>query len=79
MPEYDFYASVRADLVQLEKELDAEGVSGGIDAVATRLGVSRERTLATVWRCSKRHGEAVSVFIQELRQQVERETARQTG
>ena len=79
MPEYDFYATVRADLAALEKELDAEGVSEGLDAVAKRLGVSRERALGAIWRSSKRHGETIAVFIQELNQQTERETARQTG
>ena len=76
MPEYDFYATVRADLAQLEKELDAEGVSEGLDAVATRLGVSRERALGAIWRSSKRHGETLSVFVGELKAQTERETAR---
>jgi hypothetical protein len=76
MPEYDFYATVRSDLAQLEKELDAEGVSDGLDAVAAHLGVSRERALAALWRSSKRHGEMLGVFIGELKQQTERETAR---
>ena len=79
MPEYDFYATVRADLAQLEKELDAECVSDGIDTVAARLGVARERALAALWRASKRHGESLGVFVGELKQQTERETARQTG
>ena len=79
MPEYDFYATVRSDLAQLEKELDAEGVDDGIDTVAAHLGVPRERALAALWRGSKRHGEALSVFIGELKQQTERETTRQTG
>ena len=79
MPEYDFYATLRSDLAALEKELDAEGVSDGIDTVAAHLGVPRERVLAALWRSSKRHGESIGVFIGELKQQVERETARKTG
>jgi hypothetical protein len=79
MPEYDFYASVKADLEQLSKELDADGVSGSIDAAAQRLGVPRERALAALWRASKRHGEALSVFLSELGQQDERERARKAG
>ncbi|HEU5318271.1 MAG TPA: hypothetical protein VFX49_19320 [Chloroflexota bacterium] len=76
MPEYDFYASVKADLDQLSKELDVEGVSDAIDAAAKRLGIPRERALAAIWRASKRHGESVSVFLSELKQQDERERAR---
>ena len=79
MPEYDFFATVRADLAALEKELDAEGVSESLDTVATQLGVSRERALGAIWRSSKRHGETIGVFIQELKLQTERETARQSG
>lgn len=79
MPEYDFYATVKADLDQLTKEMDAEDLSAGIDAVAKRLGVPRERALAALWRASKRHGETLSVFLSELKQQDERETARQSA
>ena len=78
MPEYDFYATVKSDLDQLAKELDADGVSEGIDALASRLGVSRERALAALWRASKRHGETISVFLDELKHQAQRETARQS-
>lgn len=79
MPEYDFYATVKADLDQLTKEMDAEDLSAGIDAVAKRLGVPRERALAALWRASKRHGETLSVFLSELKQQDERETARKSA
>ena len=77
MPEYDFLATVKQDLDQLNKELDAQDVSDRIDALATRLGVPRERALAALWRASKRHGETISVFLDELKTQTERETARQ--
>jgi len=79
MPEYDFYATVKSDLDQLTKELDAEGVSERIDSLASRLGVSRERALAAAWRSSKRHGETMAVFLEELKQQDERETARKSA
>jgi NAD(P)-dependent dehydrogenase (short-subunit alcohol dehydrogenase family) len=79
MPEYDFYATVKADLDQLTKEMDAEDLSAGIDAVAKRLGVPRERALAALWRASKRHGETLSVFLSELKQQDEREAARKSA
>ena len=78
MPEYDFYATVKGDLDQLIKEMDADGLDDGINAVAKRLGVPRERALAALWRASKRHGETLSVFVGELKQQDERETARQS-
>ncbi len=76
MPEYDFYATVKGDLDQLTKEMDADGLDDGIDAVAKRLGVPRERALAALWRASKRHGETLSVFVGELKGQDEREAAR---
>ena len=79
MPEYDFYATLRSDLAALDNELDAEGVNDGIDAVAAHLAAPRERVLAALWRSSKRHGESVGVFVSELKQQVERETARRSG
>jgi hypothetical protein len=78
MPEYDFYATLRGDLEQLSKELDTEGVSQGIDSLASRLGVPRDRVLAALWRSSKRHGETLPVFLSELTAQDERERARKT-
>jgi hypothetical protein len=76
MPEYDFYATVKADLDQLQRELDAQDVQDGIEREAQRLGVSRELALAALWRASKRHGETLTVFLNELTNQVQRETAR---
>ncbi len=79
MPEYDFYATVRADLDQLQRELDVQDVRDGIEREAGRLGVSRELALAALWRASKRHGETLTVFLKELSDQTQRETARTSG
>jgi hypothetical protein len=49
-----------------------------IDEVARRLGANFDETLAALWRASKRHGETLSVFLQDLQQQHERDIARQT-
>jgi hypothetical protein len=76
MPEYDFYATVQSDLSQLQKEIGAEGVSERIDALARRFGVARELALAALWRSSRRHGETLEVFVHELADQDQRETAR---
>jgi hypothetical protein len=79
MPEYDFYATVRSDLDQLQKELAEEGVQGSVDKLAERLGVPSPVALAAAWRASKRHGETLGVFLSELGAQTQRETARQSS
>jgi molybdopterin converting factor small subunit len=76
MPEYDFFATVRNELQALRQELAAAGVREMIAEVAQRLGASEEETLAAMWRASKRHGETMAVFSQELRNQFAREAAR---
>ena len=76
MPEYDFYATVKNDLDQLQKELDADGVGDRIDVLAQRLGVAREVARGALWRSSRRHGETLGVFVRELAEQDLRETAR---
>lgn len=76
MPEYDFYATVRADLDQLQQELSADGVRDRVIAEAGRLGVEADVALAALWRASKRHGETLGVFLNELAAQTEREQAR---
>ncbi len=76
MPEYDFYATVRSDLEQLQKELAAEGVGERIDALVGRFGVSRDLALAAIWRSSRRHGETLAVFVNELAEQDQRTAAR---
>ena len=78
MPEYNFINSVREELGQIRQEASAAGVREMIDEVARRLSASYDETLAALWRASKRHGETLSVFLQDLRQQHEREVARQT-
>jgi len=79
MPEYDFYATVRDDLTQLQKELEAEGAHDTVQVIAKRLGVPPDVALAALWRASKRHGETLSIFLGELTNQTQRETARQSG
>ena len=43
--------------------------------VARRTGASEGEALASLWRTSKRHGETLTVFAGELREQFARETA----
>jgi hypothetical protein len=78
MPEYDFFATVRSDVENLQNELAAPGVRDGIENVAQRFGVERDVALAALWRASKRHGETLGVFVAELADQIQRETARQS-
>ena len=47
-------------------------------AVLNYLGATYHETLAALWRASKRHGETLGVFLQDLNQQHERDIARQS-
>jgi hypothetical protein len=78
MPEYNFINSVREEVELIRQELAQSGTPEMIDEVAQRLGASREETLAALWRASKRHGETLTVFLRDLRQQHERDVARQS-
>lgn len=79
MPVYDFVLSVREELEQLERELSKPEVRKGLKRVSQRLASAEDVTVAALWRASKRHGETLSVFITELDQQFERETAAASG
>jgi hypothetical protein len=78
MPEYNFANSVLEEIAQIRQELSAESTRAMIDEVAQRLGADHAETLAALWRASKRHGETLSVFLEDLRQQHERDVARQS-
>lgn len=75
MPDYDFYASLREDLARVQQEIGAPGVRDAVREIAQRAGAGEPETLAALWRTSKRHGETLAVFAQELRNQLQRETA----
>jgi Flp pilus assembly protein TadB len=75
MPEYDFAATVKEEVAQLERELAAADVLPALPEMAQRFGVSEGAILAALWRACKRHGETLSVFLGELRAQFAREAA----
>jgi hypothetical protein len=77
MPEYNFINSVREELEQIRQEVADANTRATIDEVARRLGANYDETLAALWRASKRHGETLAVFLQDLQQQHERDVARQ--
>jgi hypothetical protein len=79
MPEYDFAASVREELDQLGRELAAPAIQDGLAEMGRRFGVGERELLPALWRASKRHGETLTTFIDELRNQFAREAARATG
>ena len=70
--------SVREELEQIRQELADANTRQMIDEVARRLGANYDETLAALWRASKRHGETLGVFLQDLEQQHERDVARQS-
>jgi hypothetical protein len=76
MPEYDFAASVREELDQLRKELTAPGLGDALTELGPRFAADERELLPALWRASKRHGETLTVFAGELRQQFAREAAR---
>ena len=75
MPDYDFLRSLREDLTRVQDELAAPGVRDSIGEIARRVGAGEPETLAALWRTSKRHGETLAVFLNELRNQIQREEA----
>ncbi|HEX2033932.1 MAG TPA: hypothetical protein VHS99_07090 [Chloroflexota bacterium] len=79
MPEYNFAATVQEEIAQLSRELGAEEVRQAIHEMAQRFGTADDVILAALWRASKRHGETLTVFVDELRGQFERETAAAEG
>jgi hypothetical protein len=76
MPEYDFAASVREELEQLRKELAAPGLDDALAELGPRFAADERELLPALWRASKRHGETLTVFAGELKQQFAREAAR---
>ena len=79
MPEYDFFGTLREELAQLRRELDAAGVRETVLSLSQRFNTRQDEMLAALWRSSKRHGETLAVFGRELAAQTEREAARQSG
>ncbi len=75
MAEYDFFATLREELNQIEREADAPGVHDAVRDFAQATGTTEARALAAFWRASKRHGESLEAFATEVREQRERELA----
>ncbi len=75
MAEYDFFATLREELNQIEREADGPGVHDAVRDFAQATGTTEARALAAFWRASKRHGESLEAFATEVREQREREIA----
>jgi molybdopterin converting factor small subunit len=75
MAEYDFFATLREELNQIEREADGPGVHDAVRDFAQATGTTEARALAAFWRASKRHGESLEAFATEVREQRERELA----
>lgn len=75
MATYDFIATLREELNQIEREADGAGVADAVRACAAAYGVSEHVAFAAFWRASKRHGESLAAFAAEVREQQTRELA----